>query len=76
MIILLFCAASVHATYIFTKISTTTSHAVITFLVEERIEKMKARGHEMICKVKGAFAVEILKLPMVTDTERFIMHTD
>lgn len=32
--------------------------------VEERIEKMKARGHEMICKVKGAFAVEILKLPM------------
>lgn len=36
--------------------------------MEERIEKMKARGHEMICKVKGAFAVEILKLPMVTDT--------
>lgn len=44
--------------------------------MEERIEKMKARGHEMICKVKGAFAVEILKLPMVTDTGRFIMHTD
>ena len=68
--------SSVHATYVFTKIRTTTSHVVITFLVEERIEKMKARGHEMICKVKGAFAVEILKLPMVTDTERFIMHTD
>jgi len=32
--------------------------------VEERIEKMKARGHDMICKVKGAFALEILKLPM------------
>lgn len=62
--------------YIFTKISTLTSHIVITFLVEERIEKMKARGQEMICKVKGAFAVEILKLPMVTDSGRFIMHTD
>lgn len=36
------------------------------YLVEERIEKMKARGHDMICKVKGAFALEILKLPMVS----------
>lgn len=32
--------------------------------VEERIEKMKARGYDMICKVKGAFSLEILKLPM------------
>lgn len=32
--------------------------------VEERVEKIKARGHEMICKVKGAFVLEILKLPM------------
>lgn len=32
--------------------------------VEERIEKIKARGHEMICKVKGTFMLEILKLPM------------
>lgn len=32
--------------------------------VEERIKKMKARGYDMICKVKGAFSLEILKLPM------------
>jgi len=32
--------------------------------VEERIEKMKARGYDMICTVKGAFSLEILKLPM------------
>lgn len=32
--------------------------------VEERIEKMRARGYNMICKVKGAFSLEILKLPM------------
>lgn len=40
---------------------------IILFLysVEERIEKMKARGYDMICTVKGAFSLEILKLPMV-----------
>lgn len=32
--------------------------------VQERVEKMKARGYDMICKVKGAFSLEILKLPM------------
>ncbi|XP_022790397.1 borealin-like [Stylophora pistillata] len=32
--------------------------------VQERVETMKARGYEMICKVKGAFSLEILKLPM------------
>ena len=26
---------------------------------------MKARGYDMICKVKGAFSLEILKLPVV-----------
>ena len=34
--------------------------------MEERIKKMKARGYDMICKVKGAFSLEILKLPMVS----------
>ena len=37
------------------------------YSVEERIEKMKARGYDMICKVKGAFSLEILKLPMVSN---------
>lgn len=32
--------------------------------VKERTEKMRARGYDMICKVKGAFSLEILKLPM------------
>lgn len=40
------------------------SHAC-SLVVQERVEKMKARGYDMICKVKGAFSLEILKLPMV-----------
>ena len=40
------------------------SHAC-SHVVQERVEKMKGRGYDMICKVKGAFSLEILKLPMV-----------
>jgi len=40
-------------------------YLILFYSVEERIEKMKARGYDMICKVKGAFSLEILKLPMV-----------